>query len=452
MTMMTSDLRTAREFLDGMSGGVQPTPVLCAVSGGLDSMCLLHLLTTYGRARNMAVTAAHFNHQLRDAESDRDEAFVRNWCAEHDVPLVCGRGDVRALAAEEKLSLEEAARTARYQFLAQQQRLGGYTFVLTAHHADDNAETLLLNLLRGTGLRGLSGIPEFRGCIARPFLQVTRQELAAYAAQNGIPHVEDSTNEEDEAARNVLRHKVLPVLRELNPRAVEHMSRTTELLAQDEQALSCAAGQLLRKAKLEERRAAVAAELLQDEERAIVSRCIWAMLCHVSGRQKDLGRLHVDAVYNLLRGGAEKEVSLPYGMRARKEKDTLVVWKTEPLPQARALMVGERLLFGNWFVELTEDGGRELALPEDAEVAVTLWRKEDRMTIAGERGPRSFKRLCADRGIPPAKRDQLPVLRVNGRPAAVPGIGIDLAFVPENADHITTYVRFQEKEENIYEK
>lgn len=122
--------------------------------------------------------------------------------------------------------------------------------MLTAHHADDNAETMLLNLLRGTGLRGLTGIPPEREDLLRPFLQVTRQELTDYAGAHDVPYVEDSTNQMDDAARNVLRHQVLPVLRQLNPRAVENMSRAAELLRQDEEALDAAAERLLEKAEI----------------------------------------------------------------------------------------------------------------------------------------------------------------------------------------------------------
>ena len=118
----TSDLAAAKACLTGLCGA--EAPVLAAVSGGLDSMCLLHLLATWGRERNLNVAAAHFNHQLRGAESDRDERFVRDWCGAHEIPFVSGRGDVRALAARKRMSLEEAAREARYAFLSAENGVG----------------------------------------------------------------------------------------------------------------------------------------------------------------------------------------------------------------------------------------------------------------------------------------------------------------------------------------
>ena len=131
---------------------------LCAVSGGLDSMCLLDLLDRWCRAREAKVVAAHFNHRLRGAESDRDERFVRDWCDAHDIAFVSCSGDAGAFAAREGLSLEEAARTLRYGFLRREaEKLGPHTNIYTAHHADDNAETILFNLIRGTGVAGLAG-------------------------------------------------------------------------------------------------------------------------------------------------------------------------------------------------------------------------------------------------------------------------------------------------------
>ena len=123
---------------------------LCAVSGGLDSMCLLTMAVQWGQAQGRRVAAAHFNHQLRGGDADRDERFVRDWCAAHAIPFFAGRGDVRAKAEREGLSVEEAARTLRYAFLEEVRQREGFDCILTAHHADDSAETMLLNLLRGT--------------------------------------------------------------------------------------------------------------------------------------------------------------------------------------------------------------------------------------------------------------------------------------------------------------
>jgi len=447
MTMTMTDLAAAKRRLAGT-----PRNVLCAVSGGLDSMCLLHLLSVWGRQQGMVVTAAHFNHRLRQT-ADRDETFVRQICAGWGIPLLCGSGDVRALAAETGKSLEEAGREARYAFLEQARRESGSTVILTAHHADDNAETLLLNLLRGTGLQGLTGIPAERDAVLRPFLDVTRAELAEYAEKHGLPHVEDETNELDDAARNALRHKVLPVLRELNPRAVENMNRTAALLKRDARALEIAAGTLLREARvIPGERAELPVSACETQPEAVVSRAVLSLMVSVGGHRKDLTAAHVESVLELRRSGEGKIVSLPYGLTACREKHTIKIEKTAPVPEAIPVSLGETVDFGGWSVTLRETAGEGLcyAVPAVENLTVTVWRPSDRMTLAGSRGSRSVKRLCAERGLTPAERDGLPVLRAGETPVAVPWVGVNLDVTPQSDAVI--YVTFTKHKERDYEK
>ena len=172
-----------------------------------------------------AVAAAHYNHGLRGAQGDADEAFVRDWCAGHSVPFYAGRGDVASAAKEHGWSIEEAGRNLRYAFLSETAEQIGALRVATAHNRGDNAETVLLNLIRGTGLTGLSGIAPVRGIFVRPLLDTPRQEIEDYLAGRGIPHVEDRTNTDPAHTRNRIRHEVLPLLRQLNPRWRKHWCR-----------------------------------------------------------------------------------------------------------------------------------------------------------------------------------------------------------------------------------
>lgn len=440
----TTDLAAARETLSAHCA--PPTTVLAAVSGGLDSMCLLHFLTTWGRARGIDVTAAHFNHHLRGAESDGDEAFVRSWCADHGVPLVCGGGDVGALAAERGLSLEEAAREARYAFLTEQQARLGCTWLLTAHHADDNAETLLLNLLRGTGLRGLCGIPPCRDGILRPFLQITREELAAYAAEYQIPYVEDSTNALDEAARNVLRHRVLPILKELNPRAVENMVRTTALLRQDEEALAAEASRLLEAETVcADGSVCLRTSALARVPEAVGSRAVLAALAAVGGHEKDLTAAHVQAVLALRQG----QLSLPYGVTAVREQDCLRLFRSGDAPGAQPISVGETVRFGSWRVTLAAGAGTEgieVSLPAEAALSVSVWDPKDRLN------GRTLKRLWAERGVAPTERDALPVLRADGTAVTAARLGLyDEKFAPCRYETAARVI-FYNTEENEHEQ
>ncbi|MBR2880245.1 MAG: tRNA lysidine(34) synthetase TilS, partial [Oscillospiraceae bacterium] len=218
------------------------TKVLCAVSGGADSVALLHFLS---KMEDVKLAAAHYNHCLRGTESDADEEFVKTLCGKLGIECVTGRGDVAAYAAESGKSTEEAARTLRYEFLEKTARELGCSCIATAHNADDNAETVLLNLTRGTGLKGLCGIPPVRGKIIRPFLQNTREEIEHYLEQNGLEHIEDSSNALDDYSRNRIRHYVSPVLRQLNPSYTSAIARMTESLREDEEYISSAAAEFI---------------------------------------------------------------------------------------------------------------------------------------------------------------------------------------------------------------
>lgn len=207
--------------------------VVCAVSGGADSVALLFALYLLRQKLDIDLSAAHFNHGLRGEESDRDEEFVRNLCARYDIPLQVGSGNVQP----GKKGLEAAARDARYAYLR--------TFpgkIATAHTADDNAETLLMHLVRGTGLKGLGGIAPVNGKLIRPMLEVTRQEVLSFLEEYSLSYVIDSSNETDQFLRNRLRHHVMPLLAQENPCVAENLSALALRLRQDEQCLAQMAG------------------------------------------------------------------------------------------------------------------------------------------------------------------------------------------------------------------
>ena len=450
--MTTTELTAAAEFLRHRfpHGG----RVLCAVSGGLDSMCLLDFMT---RQRGFSVAAAHFNHRLRGAEADRDEQFVRDYCAKHGIPFVSGSGDVRALAEGEGLSTEEAARRLRYEFLQETAEKNGADAIFTAHHADDNAETVLLNLIRGTGSAGLAGIPQVRGNLCRPFLRIPRAELADYAAAHDIPHVEDSTNADpNAAARNALRTTVMPVLRQLNPRCAENIARTSSILREESDALESMARGLTDQAKELPGGIAIPCLMLMDMPNAVAERTILQLMAQTAGHRKDLTAAHVVAVLDLARGRTgEAEVSLPYGMTARRKKYTLEITQRPARPGAVPISVGGAVDFGGMAVVLSDQASPDalpMALPQGAALTVTSWRSSDWLRLPGSRGKRSFKRLCAERGLTPEERDALPVLRVGEAHAADPVFGVQPDFAPCSGRE-TVFVKFTKKtEENHHEK
>ena len=209
---------------------------LVALSGGADSVALLLLL----KNAHFNVHAAHCNFRLRGEESDRDEEFCVELCRRLGVELHRAHFDTREYAELHKVSIEMAARELRYKWFEQLRQDIGAAGICVAHHRDDSVETVLLNLVRGTGLRGLTGIQPRNGNILRPLLCVSRAEIEAFLAEKGQKYVTDSTNLEADVRRNIVRLEVLPLLRKLNPAVAENIQRTAENLVEAQQVLNVA--------------------------------------------------------------------------------------------------------------------------------------------------------------------------------------------------------------------
>lgn len=433
--------------------------VLCAVSGGLDSMCLLRMLEAWCEERGGQVVAAHFNHRLRGAAADRDEEFVRETCESWGIPLSVGRGDVGEHARREGLSTEEAARNLRYAFLRRAAAEAGCKRVYTAHHADDNAETILLNLIRGTGLAGLTGMDWERDGLCRPLLGVTREELEAYAAEWKIPHMEDETNADPEAAaRNLLRLQVMPLLKELNPRAVEHICGAARRLRGVDRSLEADAAARTAHVEVQEGRVTLSMEALAAAPAAVRPRMLLRLFDLLGVGRKDVGAAHLEALMDLARRtawGKEGRLSLPHGVTARYCRRWLILETRPQLLTEVQLVPGRALHWGDYALTL-------LDRPEGEGISF-FWRGRqspvvtaapcppgERLTLPGARGSRSVKRLCLDRRISLAERDRLPAIYVEGELAAVWRLGVDAAFAPEGGAPCR-FIKIEKTEQQIEE-
>ena len=201
--------------------------VICGLSGGADSVCLLVVLTEISRKIGFTVKALHVNHCLRGAESDRDENFCRELCRKMNIPFTAVSCDVTAFAQENGISTEESARILRYRIFAEN---SSGAKIATAHNANDNLETVIFNLARGSALKGISGIPPVRDNIIRPLLVVSRPEIEAFLKNIGQDYVTDSTNLSNDYTRNKIRHQVLPVLAGINPSLIETSVNSTDAI------------------------------------------------------------------------------------------------------------------------------------------------------------------------------------------------------------------------------
>lgn len=389
--------------------------VIAAVSGGADSVAMLFALYLLRDELGITLEAAHFNHHLRGAESDRDEAFVTDFCGRYDIPLHLGSGRI----VPGKKGLEAAARDARYAFL---RRLPGK--VATAHTADDNAETVLMRLIRGTGLKGLGAIAPVSGNVIRPMLTVTRDDVEAFLEEYALPHVEDSSNGTDDFLRNRIRHGILPLMRAENPRIGENLSAIALLLRQDEACLQ---------AMIPEEQVPDVSRL-KAMEPALRRRALERFLKAQGVREPE--QIHILQAEQLLyHWSPSAAMQFPGGVTIGRQYDRLVRLECAPeLPETRLSVPGETCIGGKRFVseyatDLEEQPDSVLVCPVGA-LTVRSRRSGDTMRLPG--GTRSLKKMYIDRKIPASQRAAVPVLADDRGVLAVFGIGTDIRFHPDS--------------------
>lgn len=441
MEVRDAVLTSLREY-DMLSGADR---VICALSGGADSICLADVLLSLASELGFRLECAHFDHLLRGAESQRDAAFVSDWCHKRGLRLHTGSGDAAAYAAESRIGIEEAARTLRYAFL---DSLGdAHTRIATAHQADDQAETMLLNLLRGSGLKGLGGIPPVRGIYIRPMLNVDRQTVLTYLQKHGLEHVEDSTNRDTLYHRNKLRHEVMPVLREMNPAISTLCSRTAKLLREDEALLDELAGKAV---TMEGEKAVLSISELLSLPGPLRSRALRRSLGAFGVQPEEK---HIAALLELARTeNPSAQLDLPGGIRAWRQYDKMMIARQEkslPLPETK-------LTCGQW----TDISGTKLCVfwgdkPEPAKIhgkfttfffkkdkicgniTVRSRREGDHLALPGRQG-KSLKKWMIQEKFPASERDRVPVFADEVGVLAVWGLGADerAAALPEAADSV----------------
>lgn len=387
--------------------------VICAVSGGADSMALLWGMYLLREKLDIRLAAAHFNHGLRGAESDREEMFVRNFCADYQIPFYAGTAKV---TAGEK-GLEAAAREARYAYF---RTLSGK--IATAHTADDNAETVLLHLIRGTGLKGLGAIAPVNGSLIRPMLGVTREEVLAFLEEYHIRYVTDSSNETDAFLRNRIRHHVMPLLKEENPRLAQNVSSMALRLRQDEEAL----------AQTPEDRV----EVLRQMHPAKRSRAVSACLESWGVREPEAA--HVALVEQLV--FSEKpsaQADLPGGITVCRNYGKLERQTEQKMLEPVELICPGQTLLPTLGLKVTCTVAESIRKEPDCftvspEGRMILRSRQSGDVIWLSGGKKSLKKLFIDRKIPASKRMQIPVIVDDRGVLGVYGIGPDRERVGAN--------------------
>lgn len=383
--------------------------VICAVSGGADSVALLFGLYLLKDKLKFTLCAAHFNHHLRGEESDRDEEFVRRLCQRLDIPLTVGGEQVVAGAK----GLEAAARDARYRFL---RSLPGK--IATAHTADDNAETVLMHMLRGTGLKGLGGIKPINGSVIRPMLTVTRRDVEDFLEEYCLRHIEDSSNSGDDFLRNRIRHQIIPLMRRENPAFASGASAMALRLRQDEEFIQ---------SLLEPSMPGVTS--LRQMHQSLRYRYLERFLKESGVKEPEQAHIAM-AEALVMTDKPSAKADFPGGVTLARNYDTLeVLSDTGVLPQVAICCPG--------ITELPQWGYRvvceEATGLENGPLCFTVQPKGTvyiRSRMAGDSirlpgGTKSVKKLMIDRKIPAASRNAVPILVDDTGILAIGTIGVN---------------------------
>ncbi len=421
--------------------------VVLAVSGGADSMCLLHFFKDYSTKKNINIICAHVHHGIRGAEADADAEFVRSFCLENNIEFKCAHYDVPRIADETGESHEACGRRLRYKFF---NSISPNAKIATAHNLNDSMETVIFNLARGTSLKGLTGIPAVRDNIIRPILCLTRQEIEEYLFQNGIDFVTDSTNLSEDYARNKIRHNVIPVMKEINNGFSKVFTGCISSLSEIEDYLEKIADTAF--CKLDNNGKFAVNELLALDK--VIRDRVLMKICEDAGGY-DISHKHIDLIVSiLLKGGA---VMLPGAVTIKS--DGITLYKTQ-------LKVEDIYIHYPYCKDMTEykfpnitiklinvdksciniyndrDLNKEYIDSDKLKNAVFRSRNNgDRFKFPNAQHSKSLKNLFKEKDITPTSRIGVPMLADGEKILWINGVGVsDYAKVTPQTEKVVRIV------------
>ncbi len=400
--------------------------LIAAVSGGVDSIVMLDLLAREQEAFGLSIIVAHFNHQLRGDESDGDEQHVAARARHYGFELYVERANTAEYARHMKMGIQEAARQLRYEFFDKLLVSSGFDKVATAHNADDNAETMLLNLFRGAGVQGLSGIPVARDDrkIIRPLLFAGRQEIESYAAEEQLVFRTDSSNLKDHYTRNFIRHTILPPVKEhINPNVVQTMHRSAELFRELEAFLTFTARQNLdlMVAKRTEEELYISIPRLRSNP--VLMQQYIIMLAGESFTHRSLEYDQVGAILELTEGLTGSWVSISKEYVVFRDRENLVMRKSEPVSEFKIMVQPNHRYEFNKFRFASEvldqknvtftNGGAEYIDADrlhGEELVLRTWSDGDAFVPLGMKTKKKISDFFVDAKIPIYEKHQIPIL------------------------------------------
>ncbi len=442
-----------KETIDNYNMLKKSDRCIIAVSGGADSVSLLHVLMQLNNIYKVRYRVVHVHHGIRGEEADRDADFVKKLCKKYNLP--CRVIKVKALdfASKHHLSVEEAARLLRYQALekeAHSWELNDDTEkrvkIAVAHNKEDNAETVIMQLCRGSGLRGIAGMSPIRGRIIRPLLYVSRKDIEEFAKKEELSFVTDSTNLDDEYTRNRIRHDILPRLTEgVNKAAIDNITRAAMMAGQADNYLLRVAAKLVNANIIEENgRVGVPLDIIGKQEYIIQTYMVRLLIARINMSMKDIVARHIDDVARLIHMQTGKCIDLPYRLVARRDYDTIWIEKKNHSVHVEKQPVLKFKAFARDFSK---------PIPEDKDIKwfdfdsieglmeVRTRQVGDYLTIGGV-GRKSLKSYMTDAKIPAEKRDSIPVLAVGSHIMWVVGYRISEGYKVTDSTKTVLQVRY----------
>ena len=378
--------------------------IAVALSGGKDSMCLLDLLLKEREQLNIEVLAVHVDHSIRGIDSENDANFVKDYCEKLGVPIKIFKVDVPLYCKQNALSIEQGARLLRYNIFNELLASGYCDKIATAHHKNDNYESLLFNLFRGTGLKGAGGIPRQNGKIIRPLLDLSRKQIDDYAQANNLPFTQDKTNLQDDYSRNYIRNNLVPLIEKRFPEAVEAGARFTSIARLEDEFLDKLSSQIITENEGK-------FYIPLDKDDVLIKRAVIISLNRL-GLEKDYEFIHLEQVLSLKNLQSGAKITLPKGYVAVKEYGFAVLKKDG---EQKALNVYPYKLgsfnFDNLTAQISNASG---ALKFDGdkipEGSIIRTRREGDIFKKFGGGTKKLKEFLIDKKIPLSQRDKLPVI------------------------------------------
>ncbi len=423
------------EFIEQNSIFAADEKVLIAVSGGADSLALLHFLDRYQKHLKIKLGVAHLNHGMRGETALADENYVKEQCRRRGIPFYTRYTAVEALSEDLKISVEEGGRKARYDFFYDVMQTEGFNALALGHHMDDQAETVLMRLLRGTGIKGASGMLPRDGVKARPLLCLRKEEILTYCTVHDLKHRWDATNEETEWTRNFLRLRVMPLLEQVNPQSVKHLYEFSRISADYQAMLSYQAQNYCdRHLKLKDNTAVLTLRDFETLPNLLKKEIIRLTIEKIKGDLIDVGYNHISSVLDKLKKPSPFVLPLVHGYWLKRRYHQLTVYSEKVKRRSRTF--GTYSVYPDKIYYFSKEGWKfkfqtleknkkqkDNRKPNHFDNAILLdydkikgtlkLRKRqpgDRIQLKGMTGRKKIKNLMIDNKIPVEERDEIPLL------------------------------------------